>query len=118
MIKEIENHSGYVASDQGLIFRKTKDGLRELKPSIVGKYPVVQLGRRTYYVHRIIANLFVPNDDPIGRPLIFHIDGDPSNNSSSNLVWLSRKEISICSAWLPEYRVHNLRQRASYHSII
>ena len=81
MIKEIENHSGYVASDQGLIFRKTKDGLRELKPSIVGKYPVVQLGRRTYYVHRIIANLFVFNDDPIGRLLIFHIDGDPSNNS-------------------------------------
>ena len=31
MIKEIKNHSGYVASDQGLIFRKTKDGLRGIK---------------------------------------------------------------------------------------
>lgn len=43
-------------------------------------------GKRTHkYVHRLVANAFIPNYKRY--PEVCHIDGDPNNNSVSNLRW-------------------------------
>ena len=49
------------------------------------------LGCNTHkYVHRIVAEAFIPN--PNNLPTIDHIDGDKTNNHVSNLEWVTHRE--------------------------
>lgn len=43
-------------------------------------------------VHRLVATEFIPNDDPVNRIYVDHIDTDPRNNKVSNLRWVTPKE--------------------------
>lgn len=45
--------------------------------------------RKCYKIHRLVAEAFIHNDDPINKTTINHIDGNRSNNMISNLEWLS-----------------------------
>jgi len=42
------------------------------------------------YVHRIVASLFVPN--PFRHKFVDHIDGNRTNNKSSNLRWCTPQQ--------------------------
>ena len=55
---------------------------------IVGLYK--DKHRKQYYVHRLVAEAFIPN--PLNLPEINHIDFDKSNNSAKNLQWVNRSE--------------------------
>lgn len=43
-------------------------------------------------VHRLVALACVYNDDPEHKTVVHHIDHDPTNNRSENLVWLTPQE--------------------------
>lgn len=45
---------------------------------------------KRYYIHRIVAETFIPNPD--NKPYIDHIDRNPSNNNVENLRWVTVSE--------------------------
>ena len=52
-------------------------------------YRRVRLQGRTFKVHRLVAEAFVPN--PYNLPYVLHKDGDRDNNHYTNLKWSSRQ---------------------------
>jgi hypothetical protein len=42
---------------------------------------------KKFYIHRLVAIAFIPNDDPINKRTINHIDENKQNNDVSNLEW-------------------------------
>lgn len=56
-----------------------------------GLYPPGLKGQcKKYYIHRLVADHFLPN--PNNYRDVHHIDGNPKNNNVSNLQWLSHQE--------------------------
>ena len=49
------------------------------------------------FVHRLIAEMFVPNPNPDEFCVVNHIDADKSNNAAANLEWCTQKENIACS---------------------
>ena len=46
--------------------------------------------RKNYSIHRLVAEMFIPN--PENKAEVNHIDGNPLNNNISNLEWVTRNE--------------------------
>jgi hypothetical protein len=53
-------------------------------------YFFVNLRGKKWPIHRLLANLFMPNPD--GKPYVCHKDGDSFNNKLSNLYWGTHEE--------------------------
>jgi hypothetical protein len=58
-----------------------------IMPFDFNRYAGVCIHGRKYYVHRLLAHVFVPNPRPDIFTLVDHIDRDKTNNSISNLRW-------------------------------
>ena len=56
-------------------------------------YPTVVLKGIRYYVHRLVAQTFIPNPDNL--PQVNHIDGDKTNNRADNLEWSNASKNQI-----------------------
>lgn len=54
------------------------------------QYYALSLNYPTKYVHRIVAQAFIPNPDNL--PTVDHINGDTTDNRVENLQWLSHKD--------------------------
>jgi hypothetical protein len=52
-------------------------------------YSVVMLCKKLYYVHRLIAQTFIKNENNF--PLVDHIDRNKRNNHVENLRWATSK---------------------------
>ena len=70
----------------GLI-RKTKWRFGSKKEN---GYVHITINAKQYYVHRLVAEAFIPN--PEGKPTVDHINRDRSDNRVENLRWATAKE--------------------------
>lgn len=132
--KDIIGFDGYQISDNG----RVRSPRQILKQQVNHKgYCVVMLSRvrnykRSFYVHRLVAEYFIEN--PNGYRQINHIDKDKSNNAKSNLEWCdaaynlsyngNRKRISqkhqkkICAFQENEqYTFESITKAASYFCV-
>ena len=103
--KPVKGYEGYYEVDQfGRVFGldriiKVNDNGRKYKKPIAGKqlkqsmhtkgYKTVSLTKdgktKTLFVHRIVAEAFIPNVDNL--PMVNHKDEDKTNNFVENLEW-------------------------------
>ncbi len=87
---------GYFISRNGDIFRARFIPKRGTRVSLVRQtpaYPTVSLHGQQRPVHRLVAEAFL-GPAPEGKPLVRHLDNDPTNLAASNLRWGSHKENS------------------------
>ena len=56
-------------------------------------YRRVRLRGKTFKVHRLVAQAFIPN--PHHLPYVIHSDGDRTNNHVSNLMWSDKQSNHI-----------------------
>lgn len=65
--------------------RKMSENLTYLQVSITENSK-----QRTVHVHRLVAEAFIPN--PYKKPQVNHIDGNGTNNTVTNLEWVTVSE--------------------------
>lgn len=82
----VQGTKGYKISNMGRVMN-TKGRITEghNKPN---SYKWVSIYPKQYLLHRIVAKIFIDNDDP-EKIFVNHKDGDKANSKASNLEWVT-----------------------------
>ena len=83
----IHPKTGLYVSSHGRIITKRKGVHRGCQCK---GYLVVRYNSRSLYIHRLIAETFIPN--PENKPEVNHKNGDRADNRVENLEWATHKE--------------------------
>lgn len=78
----------YKISKKGEIYSVKYDRL--LKPYKMNGYLTVDIKKKGYFLHRLVAETYIPN--PENYPVVNHLDGNKENNCMENLEWTTQKE--------------------------
>lgn len=77
------NHTGKIKL---LKQNKKKTGYKEVALPNIYNYG----NQKFFLVHRLVAFMFIENDDPVNKVFINHKDENKSNNNVDNLEWCTR----------------------------
>lgn len=93
---EIQEAPGYFIQEDGQVWsvKSSKYMAQHLNSN---GYYIVELSidkgrRKKFYIHRLLALYFIPNDDPLHKTDVNHKDENKTNNDLSNLEWMGRIE--------------------------
>lgn len=92
-LTDVKGYEGlYAITRQGRIWsyhypRTNNGGWLHYNPSY--GYPKVRLGKKRHFVHRLVAETFIPN--PNGLPEVNHIDCNRKNACVKNLEWVTHR---------------------------
>lgn len=90
--KTINGYKNYIIYKDGRVWSKNKRGF--LKWRKFGSYFGVTLCKngetKNCYIHRLVANAFIPN--PLNLPEVNHVDENKGNNNFQNLEWCTRMQ--------------------------
>lgn len=103
--KQIPNHSHYEVSNTGKVrsWKVPRSKGMALEPRVLknklndktGYYNVTIYDDRgtlkTHYIHRLVAQTFIPTDDP-KHTIVRHLDDNRLNNNLENLAWGNQKD--------------------------
>lgn len=110
MIKSIVGHPDYTITDSGEVISTKGREPRVLIKDYANGYPRVSIDGQKFYVANLVAEHFLPNSKEFDCK-IFYIDGDKTNCSVENLVWLTSSQIQLYSQYTVEYRKYLLKGR-------
>lgn len=98
---ELEEGKDYQISNLGNFRVEDSEGnIEEGHITYSDSQATITVGKRQVLLHRLVALLFVPNDDPETNTVVIYLDGNHRNNCADNLTWLSVSERN-------ERRYHN-----------
>lgn len=83
-----------LVSNEGDILSYKSGQWKELKKNNNGTgYFRVGVGHSNpLYIHRLVAETYLYNDDPINKREVNHIDGNKQNNKVTNLEWCTKSQ--------------------------
>ena len=88
---KIEDH---IISEDGTLYNTKTNKIVKSRDNVKGKdrHQRVSIKNKSYYLSRIVAEAFVPNDNPETNKIVRHLDDDPYNNYYTNLKWGTPRE--------------------------
>lgn len=93
-IKLIKGSTTDYISESGKVYKDYGDGKmfpKHIKPNMNNGYVYVgiTMGDKNVSkrVHKLVAEAFIPNDDPENKTVVMHKDNDKTNNNVENLKW-------------------------------
>lgn len=104
MWKPIPDLPGYSVSDQGRVKKDSTGQIMALSKN--GGYCRITI---TKHVHRLVAQAFLAPPDNASKAWVDHIDGNRSNNTASNLRWVTPSENALSFGY--HSRIANKKRR-------
>ena len=95
-LKKLSGFPDYAISPDGTVYSDKRKTRKPLSPRKINGYDTVVLtvnGKQyVRYVHKLVAQELIYNDDPENKTQVIHKDGNKRNNDSSNLMWAKKGE--------------------------
>lgn len=96
----ISSNTRYAISRAGTIFDLLEKTIKRGETFLSNQYVLTKLSNydgidKHRLIHRLMALAWIPNDDPINKNVVNHIDGNKSNYSIENLEWCTSKENNL-----------------------